>query len=82
MMNGMNPVMPLGYSYGYYPQPNCLYPRPNTQRKRRTVSGEEANEYRIFLDQVLINPTKIEQDGRTTLMIRHIPNKYSEEMLL
>lgn len=25
---------------------------------------------------------KIEADGRTTLMIRHIPNKYSEEMLL
>ena len=24
---------------------------------------------------------QIEPDGRTTLMIRHIPNKYSEEML-
>ena len=39
--------MPLPYSYAYYQQQPCLYQRQVSQRKRRTVSGEEAYEYRI-----------------------------------
>jgi len=53
MLKSMNPTLPIGYSYGYYPQPNCLYQRQVNQRKRRTVSGEEANEYRIVAEQVV-----------------------------
>ena len=43
----------MNYSYGYYPQPN-YYQRQNTQRKRKTVEGEEANVYRIIPGQVYL----------------------------
>jgi len=49
MLKNMNSNLPITYPYGYYPQANCYYQRQAPQRKRgRTVSGEEANEYRII----------------------------------
>jgi protein phosphatase 1 regulatory subunit 42 len=29
-----------------------------------------------------IRPNEVERDGRTTLMLRNIPNKYTQEMVL
>jgi hypothetical protein len=37
----INPM--LSYGYNYYPQGNYLYPRQQSQRKKRNVSGEEVN---------------------------------------
>ena len=44
-------------------------------RVRRSVNGEESKVY-------IIDMNKVENDGRTTIMIRNIPNKYTQEMLL
>jgi hypothetical protein len=44
-------------------------------RNRRTVSYEESKAYYIDIH-------KIESDGRTTIMVRNIPNKYTQDMLL
>lgn len=44
-------------------------------RNRRTISTEESKDFVIEKNKVMV-------DGRTTIMIRHIPNKYTQEMLL
>lgn len=44
------------------------------QKQRKNITGQESSNYKINVD-------KIETDVRTTLMIRHIPNKYTEKML-
>lgn len=44
-------------------------------RNRRAISNEESKAY-------VIDIKNIENDGRTTIMIRNIPNKYTQEMLL
>ena len=53
--------------YQYYYQP--------VERKRKSVTNEEALEFKIDLDNV-------RNDERTTLMIRNIPNKYTQDLLL
>ncbi len=60
--------MPDPYAYYY------LMKNPPV-RNKRTVSLEESKAFVIDVDQ-------IEVDGRTTIMIRNIPNKYTQEMLL
>ncbi len=44
-------------------------------RNRRAISNEESKAYYIDLKNV-------ELDGRTTIMVRNIPNKYTQDMLL
>ena len=66
-------MMPLQDEYYY--QNQCSMVRSQSIRNRRIVSQEESREYVIDL-------RKIELDGRTTIMVRNIPNKYTQEMLL
>ena len=55
--------------------PYMLYENDNTnQRKRRSTTNPASSQFTIDCDG-------IERDGRTTLMIKHIPNKYTEQML-
>jgi hypothetical protein len=51
-------------------QKTAFYPTLESKRRSCPASGCFA-----------IDSAAIERDGRTTLMIRHIPNKYSEQML-
>ena len=44
-------------------------------RNRRAISTEESRVYMIDVENAV-------NDGRTTIMIRNIPNKYTQEMLL
>lgn len=44
-------------------------------RNRRAISTEESRAYWIDIG-------KVETDGRTTIMVRNIPNKYTQDMLL
>ncbi|KAL4487601.1 hypothetical protein ABPG72_017390 [Tetrahymena utriculariae] len=44
-------------------------------RKRKIIAQEEESNY-------LINPENVKQDGRTTVMIKNIPNKYSLQALM
>lgn len=44
-------------------------------RNKRAVSAEESSLYCIFLDNII-------KDGRTTIMLRNIPNKYTRDMIL
>ena len=56
----------------------CYYPmhRPTgAVRNKRAISTEESRAYVIDLK-------KINNDGRTTVMVRNIPNKYTQDMLL
>ena len=55
----------------YYCQTN----RTGTARRRRVISTEESKAY-------VIDIKKVEIDGRTTIMVRNIPNKYTQPMLL
>ena len=48
---------------------------PPRERNRRAVSREEGTVFQIDLEE-------IEKDGRTTLMLRNIPNKYTRDMIL
>ena len=48
---------------------------PPRERNRRAVSREESTVFQISLEE-------IERDGRTTLMLRNIPNKYTRDMIL
>lgn len=71
-MNGMGVGMMMPYvaqDYYYY------YMKGSAVRNRRAVSYEESKVY-------LIDLSKVEADGRTTIMVRNIPNKYTQEMLL
>lgn len=58
--------------YYYYHQ---MHRPPGAVRNRRAISTEESRAYVIDLD-------KVENDGRTTIMVRNIPNKYTQSMLL
>lgn len=70
-MNMGVPMMPyIGEEYYYYY--NMKGP---SVRNRRAVSNEESKVYVIDLEKVLT-------DGRTTIMVRNIPNKYTQDMLL
>ena len=44
-------------------------------RNRRAISTQESKDYWIDID-------KVETDDRTTIMVRNIPNKYTQDMLL
>jgi hypothetical protein len=44
-------------------------------RNRRAISNEESKAY-------VIDVNNVELDGRTTIMVRNIPNKYTQDMLL
>ncbi len=64
-------MMPyIGEEYYYYY--NMKGP---SVRNRRAVSNEESKVYVIDLEKVVT-------DGRTTIMVRNIPNKYTQDMLL
>ena len=71
------PPSPEQTPYSYYPSynyPYVYYQNTAYQPKQRKSNAQESCSYKINLE-------KIECDARTTLMIRHIPNKYSEKML-
>ena len=71
----INPMMmQMIYPPDYYYQMQRQSPTP-TVRNRRAITNEESKEYVINLDNV-------GRDGRTTIMVRNIPNKYTQEMLL
>lgn len=78
-INSMNPTynnaMPIMMQiipeeYYYY-----MMKSPGPVRNRRAISTEESKDFYIDLK-------KIETDGRTTIMVRNIPNKYTQDMLL
>lgn len=74
--NTSNPVsarfsIPETYPYYEY-QDYCQRERV---RNRRAVSSEESGLFKIDL-------SLIEKDGRTTLMLRNIPNKYTRDMIV
>ncbi len=45
----LSPLM-VAYPYGYYPQ--AVYEKPQPQRKRRNITGEESQEYKIMANKV------------------------------
>ena len=45
------------------------------RRNRRAVSSEESSAF-------IVDINKIIEDGRTTIMLKNIPNKYTQDMLL
>lgn len=51
------------------------YSRSFTPHNKRSVTIEEGRNFIIDFDL-------IEEDGRTTVMVKNIPNKYSQETLL
>ena len=63
--------MMLASSQYYYDRMN----RNGTIRNRRAISTEESKAF-------VIDINRIESDGRTTIMVRNIPNKYTQSMLL
>jgi hypothetical protein len=67
-----NMPMMMQMSDGYYY--HYLLKNPAV-RNRRAISNEESRAY-------VIDVKGIENDGRTTIMIRNIPNKYTQDMLL
>ena len=78
-INSMNPTynnaMPIMMQiipeeYYYY-----MMKSPGPVRNRRAISTEESKDFYIDLKN-------IETDGRTTIMVRNIPNKYTQDMLL
>ena len=54
----------------YYPSQECV-----PTRNKRSITNEESKAFVISYD-------KIELDGRTTIMVKNIPNKYSQDNLL
>ena len=69
----MTPMMHM-YTEPYYYYMDNVHPTP-TGRNRRVISTEESKAF-------LVDISKIESDGRTTIMVRNIPNKYTQDMLL
>lgn len=55
------------YNYGMYLN--------SSGRNRRLISREDSSVFKIEL-------AKVEENGRTTLMMRNIPNKYTRDMIL
>jgi len=56
-------------------KPSC---GPSNSAAPTTYANKQANpEFAVDLDRILSG-----EDARTTIMIRHIPNKYTEDMLL
>ena len=70
--NNAMPIMMqiIPEEYYYY-----MMKSPGPVRNRRAISTEESKDFYIDLK-------KIETDGRTTIMVRNIPNKYTQDMLL
>lgn len=70
--------------YGSYPDLlNSLPTNPSTseqfyennhRRKRKTISDEDSHNFVVRID-------RIEGDKRTTVMVKNIPNKYTNQML-
>ena len=56
---------------------SCLYQERKGIRKKNPESEEDKTRYTISLEDVLRG-----KDQRTTLMIKNIPNKYNQRMLL
>ena len=54
----------------YYPNKDY-----NSTRNKRSITTEESKAFIIDFD-------KIEVDGRTTVMVKNIPNKYTQDILL
>ena len=54
----------------YYPNKDY-----NSTRNKRSITTEEGKAFIIDFD-------KIEVDGRTTVMVKNIPNKYTQDILL
>jgi hypothetical protein len=67
MMMGMMPIVTEEYMYYMMKEPAV--------RNKRAVSQEESRNY-------IVHPERVEMDGRTTIMVRNIPNKYTQDMLL
>lgn len=44
---------------------------PQASRNRRAVSSEESSAF-------IVDVKKIIEDGRTTIMLKNIPNKYTQ----
>ena len=57
-----------------YDMYNC-YPKSKPVRNRQSVTVEESRRFAIDYDN-------ISNDERTTVMVKNIPNKYTQEMLL
>ena len=64
----MHPVAEDYYMYQMTRQQHSV-------RNKRAISYEESSAFVIDIKKVI-------QDGRTTVMVRNIPNKYSQGMLL
>ena len=54
---------------------NYSYAVKGSTRNRRSITTEESRAF-------VIDFKKIETDGRTTIMVKNIPNKYTQETLL
>ncbi len=73
------------YLMDYFQQhSHCTFPamsKENPHRKSTPIRGQNEG-FRIIIDNVTNPLTQIDNDERTTLMIRHIPNKYTQQMLI
>ena len=74
MTMDVNPMMQMIYPPDYYYHLQRQSQAP-TVRNRRAITNEESKDY-------IINLNNVRRDGRTTIMVRNIPNKYTQEMLL
>ena len=54
---------------------NCYQPKAKPVRNRQSVTVEESRRFTIEYEN-------IDNDERTTVMVKNIPNKYTQEMLL
>ena len=68
----MNSMMQMQMAYGNYYN---YAPKPQHFRNRRVITQDESKEFVIDINNLV-------DDGRTTVMIRNIPNKYSQPLLL
>lgn len=77
-----NTSNPVSARYGRVPLPPQYFSYSNgisesrePARYRQAVGVDETSLYQIEL-------SSIEKDGRTTIMLRNIPNKYTRDMIL
>jgi hypothetical protein len=75
--HNMNVMQNQHSSNGYSNKPAHHYQTNTAPQQRRHRPAEEGSDYNLNVDRI-----NNKQDVRTTVMVRNIPNKYTQQMLL